>query len=191
MAKRGVLNFASFVGRSSSFFATYPKLIWGYLPSIEVQARQYSSYVCSKVIPNPVSFSGNPGENGKPRVLGLLSSADEDHPELKLLTGLVKSQIEACGGKFAPGEDVPPGGLRPGRLDHRAVRHRQHGPVQAEGHHHDHLARRPGDQAVAGGGAGRVPAGDHPGRRPAASRAATTPRSRTRACGTTPSSSPT
>ena len=48
---------------TSSFFSTYPKLIWGYLPSIEVQARQYSSYVCSKVIPNPVTFSGNPSPN--------------------------------------------------------------------------------------------------------------------------------
>jgi hypothetical protein len=110
MAKRGVLNFASFVGRSSSFFASYPKLIWGYLPSIEVQARQYSSYVCSKVIPNPVSFSGNPGENGKPRVLGLLSSADPDHPELQLLTDLVKSQIQACGGKFALEKTFPRAG---------------------------------------------------------------------------------
>ena len=33
-----------------------------------------------------MSFSGNTGDNGKPRVLGLLSSDDEDRPELKLLT---------------------------------------------------------------------------------------------------------
>ena len=75
-----------------------------------MQARQYSSYVCSKVVPHPVSFSGNPGDNGKPRKLGLLSSADEDRPELKLLTELVKSQIEACGGKFALEKTFPRAG---------------------------------------------------------------------------------
>ncbi|HYH51727.1 MAG TPA: hypothetical protein VEG38_19455 [Acidimicrobiia bacterium] len=111
MAKRGVLNFASFVGRSASFFSTYPKLIWGYLPSIEVQARQFSSYVCSKVVPHPVSFSGNPNDQGKPRVLGLLSSADENFPELKLLAELAKSQIEACGGKFALERTFPRAGV--------------------------------------------------------------------------------
>ena len=110
MAKRGVLNFGSFVGRSASFFATYPGRIWGYLPSIEMQARQYSSYVCSKVVPNPVSFSGNAADMGKPRTLGLLSSADEDRPELKVLTSLVKSQIEACGGKFVLERTFPRAG---------------------------------------------------------------------------------
>ena len=119
MAKRGVLNFGSFVGRSASFFATYPGRIWGYLPSIEMQARQYSSYVCSKVVPNPVSFSGNAADMGKPRTLGLLSSADEDRPELKVLTSLVKRQIEACGGSsFSRGPSRER--VRPGRLDHRA-----------------------------------------------------------------------
>jgi hypothetical protein len=111
MAKRGVLNFASFVGRSASFFSSYPKLIWGYLPSIEVQARQFSSYVCSKVVPNVVSFSGNPADQGKPRVLGLLSSADPDHPELKLLAELAKSQIQACGGTFALEKTFPRAGV--------------------------------------------------------------------------------
>ena len=111
MAKRGVLNFASYVGRPASLFAGYPKLIWGYLPSIEVQARQFSSYVCSKVLPYPVSFSGNAGENGRPRVLGLLSSADPDHPELKLLAELAKSEIEACGGKFAREKTFPRAGV--------------------------------------------------------------------------------
>jgi hypothetical protein len=112
MAKRGVLNFGSFVGRSASFFSTYPKLIWGYLPSIEVQARQFSSYVCTKVVGKPVSFSGNSGAlgNGNPRVLGLISSADPNHPELLLLHDLVKQQIEACGGTFALEKTFPRAG---------------------------------------------------------------------------------
>ena len=83
MARRGVLNFGSFAGRPASFFARYPKLIWGYLPPIEVQAKQFSSYVCPKVIPHPVSFSGNTAHMGQPRKLGLLASADADRPELQ------------------------------------------------------------------------------------------------------------
>ena len=110
MARRGVLNFGSFVGRPQSFFQKYPKLIWGYLPAIEAQARQYSTYVCQKVIPYPVSFSGNAADMGKPRKLGLLSTSDEDHPELQLLRDLVKAQIQACGGTFAIEKSFPRAG---------------------------------------------------------------------------------
>jgi hypothetical protein len=113
MAKRGVLNFASFVGRPASFFKRYPKLIWGYLPSIEQQARQFSTFVCQKVIGHPVSFSGNSEpnlSNGNQRVLGLISSADPDHPELKLLRDAVVREVEACGGKFVLERTFPRAG---------------------------------------------------------------------------------
>lgn len=110
MAKRGVLNFASFVGRPASFFQRYPKLIWGYLPSIELQARQFSTFVCQKVIPHPVSFSGNPNDMGQPRRLGLMTTSDENHPELKLLRDLVVADIKACGGEFVIEKAFPRAG---------------------------------------------------------------------------------
>jgi hypothetical protein len=110
MAKRGVLNFASFVGRPAGFFQRYPKLIWGYLPSLEVQARQFSSFVCQKVIPHPVSFSGNPDDMGKPRRLGLVASNDPDQPQLKILRDLVVAQIKGCGGEFAVERTFPRAG---------------------------------------------------------------------------------
>ena len=111
MAKRGVLNFGSFVGRSSSFFSSYPKRIWGYLPSIEVQARQFTTYVCQKVLPHPVSFSGNGADMGKARTLGLLATSDPDHPELQLFRDLVKRDIEACGGRFLVEKAFPRAGF--------------------------------------------------------------------------------
>jgi hypothetical protein len=112
MAKRGVLNFASFVGRPASFFQRYPKLIWGYLPSIEQQARQFSSFVCQKVVPHPVSFSGNGGAlgNGNPRKLGLIATSDQDHPELELLRDAVVREIQACGGQFVIEKSFPRAG---------------------------------------------------------------------------------
>ena len=111
MARRGVLNFGSIVGRPASFFARYPKLIWGYLPAIELQARQFSTYVCQRIVPHPVSFSGNGADNGAPRKLGLMSTTDENHPELQLLRDLVKADVEACGGRFAMERSFPVAGF--------------------------------------------------------------------------------
>ena len=101
MAKRGVLNFGADQSRDESFYRTYPKQIWGYLPSIQVQARQYASFVCTKVIGNKVSFSGNSGDNGKPRKLGLLYLDDPNFPEIKRFTDVSKKLIEDCGGDIA------------------------------------------------------------------------------------------
>ena len=111
MGRRGVLNFGSFVGRPSSFFQKFPKLIWGYLPAIEVQARQFSTYVCQKVIPHPVSFSGIQGDMGRPRKLGLLATNDEEHPELQLLRDLVKAEVQQCGGQFVIEKAFPRAGF--------------------------------------------------------------------------------
>jgi hypothetical protein len=101
MAKRGVLNFGADQSRDESFYNKFPKLIWGYQPSIQVQARQYSSYVCTKVVPHPVSFSGNELDQNKPRKFGLLYLEDPAFPEIKQFTDLAAQQIEACGAKIA------------------------------------------------------------------------------------------
>jgi hypothetical protein len=100
MAQRGVLNFGSVSGRDQSFFAKYPKLIWGYQPSIQRQADMFSTYVCSRVVGKPVSFSGNANDMGKPRKLGMLSTTDPNRTGYQTFARLVKKQVEACGGKF-------------------------------------------------------------------------------------------
>jgi hypothetical protein len=101
MARKGVLNFGAEQDRSEDFFRTFPKLIWGYPPTLEVKVRQYISYVCSKVVPHPASVSGNAGENGKPRILGLLWNANDDFPSFRKIAGLVRGGVQACGGRFA------------------------------------------------------------------------------------------
>jgi hypothetical protein len=112
MNDRGVLTFGSFVGRPASFYQQYPKLVWGYQPSIEVQAKIFSTYVCQKVVaPGKVTFAGDQSMIGKPRVLGLLRSADDSNPGFGQFAALVKSQVEACGGHFAAEETFPQAGF--------------------------------------------------------------------------------
>jgi hypothetical protein len=110
MAQRGVLNFGSVSGRDQSFFAKYPKLIWGYPPSIQQQARMFSTYLCTKVVGKPVQFSGNAADNGRPRVLGMLSTVDPARSGYRTFSRLVKREVEACGGRFAEDLTFPVAG---------------------------------------------------------------------------------
>ena len=110
MAQRGVMNFGSVAGRPASFFRKYRGLVWGYFPSIEQQAEQFSSFVCKKVVPFPVSFSGNAEKQGQKRVLGLLYTNDPQRPGYTHFAELVRDQIEACGGSFRAKHTFPNAG---------------------------------------------------------------------------------
>ena len=101
MARRGVLNFGSFNSKEEAFFRRFPKLVWGYQPSIELAATTFSSYLCKKVVNEPTVLSGNAGQNGTPRKFGLLHTTDENYPGLIRLAELVVQQFEACGGEIA------------------------------------------------------------------------------------------
>lgn len=109
MANFGVLNFGTFESRPQSFFQRFPKLIWGYQPSIEQYARSFSSHVCSKVVPHPVSFSGN-ADAGSPRRLGLIRTSDPDQPGMQLLAREVRKLVEECGGQFVAEATFPSAG---------------------------------------------------------------------------------
>ena len=101
MARRGVLNFGSFASKQESFFRRFPKLIWGYQPSIELAARTFTSYVCKKVVNQPTVLSGNAGQNGTPRKFGMLHTTDDEYPGLVRLAELVQEQLQACGGEIS------------------------------------------------------------------------------------------
>jgi hypothetical protein len=104
MAQKGVLSFGGTNLRTASFFSSFPRLLWGFRPTVDEIAKTYSSYVCTKVVHQPVSFSGNRAWQGHPRKYGFLSTTDPDHPELQSLASQVKKQVEACGVNF--GGDV-------------------------------------------------------------------------------------
>lgn len=73
-------------------------MIWGYLPSLEVQARQYATYVCTKIVePGTATFAGGDLQ-GRERKLGLVYTSDPSQPQLRGLKDEVLLQLrELCG----------------------------------------------------------------------------------------------
>lgn len=109
MAKFGVLNFGTFASRPQSFFQRFPKLIWGYRPSIEQYAKTFADYVCNKVVPYPVSFSGN-ADAGSPRKLGLIRTTDPVQPGMQQFAVEVRRLVTECGGNFVAEGTFPSAG---------------------------------------------------------------------------------
>jgi len=107
MAARHVLIFGSLQMNEASFYQQFPGQIWDYRPTVERQAAAFSSYVCQKVLHLPVVDSGDTGEDGKPRVLGLMTMSDPAYPDIIEYGQLVKAQVEACGGRFAVTASFP------------------------------------------------------------------------------------
>jgi hypothetical protein len=110
MTKRGVLNFGSFIGRSTDFFTAFPKLIWGYSPPLELQAKAYVDYVCKNIKPYPVTFGG-PAYMGKPRKYGLVYTTDPHQGSFRDLKDLVEEGVGACGIEIADSVTFPEGCL--------------------------------------------------------------------------------
>ena len=103
MARRGVLNFGTLTGKSEDFFRRFPKLVWGYDPTIEYQAESFATYVCQKVVGKPAVLAGNSSTGNmqnRPRKLGILHTTDENHEDRIRLAELVQQKVEACGGSI-------------------------------------------------------------------------------------------
>ena len=101
MAKKGVLTFNGLFGLRAEIFRKYPKLSWGFMPSLEEHAASFSAFVCEKVAHHPVEISGNPGENGRPRKYGLIYTVAVNAPYAKDFVALVKPRVARCGVEFA------------------------------------------------------------------------------------------
>jgi hypothetical protein len=99
LARRGVLNFGSFVGQDASFFQKYPKLIWGFPPSMEIQADEFAKVLCNKYVGKPVDHSTN--LNGRPRKFGLVFTTDPGYDNLRRLKDSVMDRFRQCGGTLA------------------------------------------------------------------------------------------
>lgn len=108
MAKRGVLAFGGADLRQADFFQTYPGRIWAYNPTLDIKAKQYSSYICKKVADKPVVDSGNATVNGQPRKFGLYYTSDPGRKDLQAVASLVKQQVkDQCGVTFAAEKTFP------------------------------------------------------------------------------------
>ena len=100
MLDKGVMQYSAAPFIPNSEYVKNAPLSWGYNASVEQQAAKYASYICQKAVKRNASFSGNPGENGKPRRFGLLYSTSQFYPQLQLFANEVRKQVQRCGGKF-------------------------------------------------------------------------------------------
>jgi hypothetical protein len=109
-ARHGVAAFADLWSppRQAEFYAQYPNRLWGQWPTIEQAADDFASYVCRKVLPNPVSISGQ-GDNGKPRKIGLIYGLYHDTLYSWQTAIEVQKRIKACGGDIADVGEFPNG----------------------------------------------------------------------------------
>lgn len=100
MTRRGVMSYAAVPFVDASYFRDRAPLAWNFLPSIEQYADQYADFVCTKIVPHPVSFSGNPTDAGKPRKLGLLYTDNSGFPNYQRFAVQVRDRVKKCGGQF-------------------------------------------------------------------------------------------
>jgi len=97
---RDIYNYEGRAGYTEDLYRQFPGLIWSFDPSINQRAELFSSYVCSKVVPFPVSFSGNPGENGQPRSLAFLANQAPEFSEVTQYAQLIHEGLDDCGAVF-------------------------------------------------------------------------------------------
>ena len=95
MAGYDVLSFG--VGsRPAAYYREHPTLMWGFDATAESRAEVFGSYLCQKVVPHAVSFSGN-GDLGRPRRLGLLVSTEDN---AGVMAERVTQRVQECGGRI-------------------------------------------------------------------------------------------
>lgn len=104
MHRRGAVAFGNNRYRPLETFRRYSPLAWNHLPSSEEQAASFASFVCRKVAPHPVSFSGNPGEMGRQRIYGLLWHDVTAFPGIRQFKSEVVRRVTACGVRFSAEE---------------------------------------------------------------------------------------
>ncbi len=102
MWQHGVLVFGAPAGHNNQFFSRYPGLHWGYNPTLEYSAAQYTEAVCGILKGRPADGMGvgtvGDAQNGTSRKYGLLTTSDRDWPGVRAQTVLSKRLIaERCG----------------------------------------------------------------------------------------------
>jgi hypothetical protein len=102
MNQLGVLSFGSSAGSlPGDVYRSHAPLSWGFYPDVEHWAQMYTTYLCSKVAPYPVSHFGNPqgvgAPNGQKRKYGLWYTTDASRPGVRLFAKLVKQDLHQCG----------------------------------------------------------------------------------------------
>ena len=107
MESKGVLYFGGItLPQLASSFDAFPSLSWDFLASFDEEAAMYASFICTRIVPYPVSFSG-PAFLHQRRVYGLLYADDPTEPDLKTFAMDVKTLVQQCGVTFAETRSNP------------------------------------------------------------------------------------
>ena len=101
IARRGVMSFGGMALRQRSVYSEFPGLIWSFAPPAEYLAETFSSFICTKAAPHPVSFSGNQGQNGRPRVFGLIRTNNQAQARYVAVGESVREKTQDCGVRYA------------------------------------------------------------------------------------------
>ncbi|HEX9766038.1 MAG TPA: hypothetical protein VGA36_04685 [Nitriliruptorales bacterium] len=132
MVDHGVLSFGARGVREASFFRQAPGFIWAYQPTLDHQTDLFASYVCEKVLPHPVSYSGN-GDHGQPRVLGLIKTTEEAETNRRRFAEVARAKIEDCGGVIAAEGTIPNHGTILGNGDEQVAARQEMAQFQQAG----------------------------------------------------------
>lgn len=84
----------------SATFRKFAPLLWSVAASAEQYANTFSQAVCAQVVNRPVTFSGMPSDQGRPRVLGFILNDRPGHDGENLHATLSRDHIKDCGGEF-------------------------------------------------------------------------------------------
>lgn len=107
MANRGVMSFGGREFRTLDQYREHKGLLWSFAPAAERLAEAFSSWLCKKAAPYPASFSGNAGQNGRPRVFGFLRTSNPNMTHYEVIADLVREKTEACGIRYAADATYP------------------------------------------------------------------------------------
>jgi len=83
------------------------ELLWTNEPTLERLAEQYTSYICTKVVPEPTAWNGDPGQNGRPRRFGLYHGDSSAGPTYERLYRLTVERLRACGANIVADATFP------------------------------------------------------------------------------------
>ncbi|MEO7804912.1 MAG: hypothetical protein ABIS18_11570 [Actinomycetota bacterium] len=100
MAKRQVSVYGQFAGLRNQFYRDLAPMVWSFFPDIEHAADLYTSYICTKVAPFPVTHAGDDKNsekmNGLPRKYALMYTTDPKYTGYTYLADLVRQGLKNC-----------------------------------------------------------------------------------------------